>query len=201
MIIECCYCESKVDCKELAKHDSYSPEEPGTYRVTLLECPICKNALLAGQFEIETGPSTFKWEKAKRLWPEPPLLLDWRIPRNIRESLEEASNCFKIRAYNACAVMCGRALEGICKNKLKESRDLGHDLKEMHNENIIDSRIFEWGEALREKRNIGAHRDIIDIDEKTAKYVLDFTYVICEYIYVLSDKYDDFMGKKPNSEF
>ena len=78
------------------------------------------------------------------------------------------------------------------------------DLQRAKDEVQIDGRLFQWGDALRERRNIGAHATEEDISGEDAKDVLDFALAICEYVFVLSERYADFQArsqkkkKKPN---
>jgi len=165
-----------------------------------LECPVCKNAILAGQELYQTGPDRYEWSDATRLWPEPEKYLDWNLPDLVRSSLEEAEKCYKAKAYNACAVMCGRALESICSEHNTKNKFLAGGLKELLDNQIIDKRIYEWGEALREHRNIGAHATGGKISKKDAKDLLDFANAICDYVFVLTNKFKDFMKRKETSE-
>jgi sarcosine oxidase delta subunit len=49
MIIECPYCESKVDGVVKGEHESYDPhEDPFPFKAVLIQCPVCNNALLGG---------------------------------------------------------------------------------------------------------------------------------------------------------
>jgi hypothetical protein len=55
--------------------------------------------------------------------------------------------------------MSGRAIEGMCvhfKTKGKGTTFAG-GLKELREAKIIDDRLFQWSEALREHRNLGGH--------------------------------------------
>ena len=56
-----------------------------------------------------------------------------------RLSSEEARKGFGAEAYAACAVMCGRAIEGICAEHDTKSKNLGAGLKELKDRHIIDS--------------------------------------------------------------
>ena len=62
--------------------------------------------------------------------------------------------------------------------------------------NIIDTRLFEWAEVLRKERNIGAHTTEDETSREDAKDVLDFGIALCEYIYVLDQKYREFGERK-----
>jgi len=196
MLIECPYCESKVDGKVIGEHESYLEEAGFPFKVLLLECPVCKQPLLGCQEAYQTGPSRYEWSDVTRLWPQPDARVDWSIPDIVRASLEEARKCYKARAYGACAVMCGCALEGICNEYSAKSKILAKGLEELLDRKIIDERLFRWGEELRKHRNIGAHATGEKISREDAQDLLDFVNAICEYVFVLSVKFEEFMQRK-----
>ena len=200
MIIECSYCESKVDGKVIGEHVSYSYEDPFPFKTVLLECPVCKNSLLGCQELIQTGPKREEWISGNRLWPQPIVNYSWTIPNIVRDSLEEAHKCYDAKAYSACAVMCGRSLEGICKKYGTKSKILSGGLKELLDKKIIDDRLFQWGEALRQHRNLGAHATEEKISREDARDLLDFVNAICDYVFVLSDKFEKFMERKAKKQ-
>jgi len=199
MIIECLNCESKVDAKVLAAHESFD-ENIGPYKVTFVECPVCKGAMLGYQDVIQIGRDTWDYDDAIRVWPAPDKYVSGYLPDIVRNSLDQAKKCFKAKAYDACAVMCGRVLEGICSIQKTKHKFLRGGLKELLDNQIIDKRIYEWGEALRKHRNIGAHATKEKISKDDARYLLDFAEAICEYIFVLSEKFETFMKSKEKSE-
>ena len=194
MIIECSYCESKVDAKALADHQSVA--DYGPVKVTFLECPVCSHSMLGHQDYMQTGPNDYVWDDAVRVWPSPEKFVSGFLPRIVRNSLDQAKKCFKAEAYDACAVMCGRVLECIWTEYKTKNKFLRGRLKELLDKKIIDKRIYEWGEALRKHRNIGAHATKEKISKDDARYLLDFAEVICEYIFVLTKKFEMFMESK-----
>jgi len=196
MIIECNYCESKVDGKVIAKHESYAEDEPFAFKASLLECPVCKNVLLAGQELVQVSVDAHDWDNATRLWPQPEKYLDWTLPELVRDSMIEAKKCYRATAYKACAVMCGRVLESICSEYKTKNKFLGGGLKELLEKQLIDKKIFQWGEELRRHRNIGAHASKQKISKEDARDLLDFANAICDYVFVLTEKFKNFMGRK-----
>ncbi len=198
MIIECNNCESKVDGQVLAEHEVYEdPEIPiPEYKVSLLKCPVCNKAIVAVQDFIEIAKDDWDFISGVRVWPQPEKHLSWYLPDLVRASIEEAEKCYKAKAYSACAVMCGRVLEGICIEYKTKNKFLAGGLKELLDKQLIDKKIFEWGEALRLHRNIGAHATKETISREDAKDLLDFANVICDYIFVLTKKFEDFIKRK-----
>ena len=195
MVVDCPYCKSRVDCEVIGENESYDPQEdPAPFRAALLKCPGCENSLLAGQ-ECYHG----EWTSAWRMWPRPKRLLGWSIPNIVNVSLEEADRCYNAGAYTACAVMCGRALEGVCVNYKTKNSNLAAGLKDLRDNEVIDKRLYTWGEELRKVRNLGAHASEDKVTEKDASDLLDFLHAICEYVFVLNKKFDDFMARRSGS--
>ena len=199
MVIDCPYCQSRVDCREIGQHTDSDPREL-PFRITLLECPGCKNGIIAGQSELPTEDG-YDWDLPARLWPKPDRVV-WSLPEIVRVSLEEAMRCLRGGAYTACAVMCGRALEGLCKDQGTQDPGLFAALKELRDKQIIDARLFEWAEALRKMRNIAAHATPEKVSAEDANDLLDFVHAICDYVYLLNRKFEDFMKrqKRPKEE-
>ncbi|SRR6266851_1205247 len=198
MIIECSYCEASVDARVVAQHtDPYNPEEdPSEFRVSLLACPLCNNSLLAGQYLAAKTERGEFWDDLHRLWPAPKESLSWHIPDLVSTSLEEANACFKARAFSACAVMCGRSLEGICRHFETKSKYLGEGLKELRDRGIIDGRLLQWAVELQKSRNLSAHATGEKFTKVDAQDLLDFKNAICEYTFVLTAKFDEFMKRR-----
>jgi len=198
MIIECPHCEAKVDGEVKGEHEEpFDPrEDPYPSKVVLLKCPVCCCAILGATDKIQTDSETYQWMDLVRLWPQQDSYIAQEIPAIARNSLIEAGLCFKAKAYSACAVMSGRALEGICRHQSTESEMLAGGLKELKDREIIDNRLYQWGEELRKHRNIGAHATEENITRNDAKNLIEFAQAICDYVYVLNAKFNRFMRRK-----
>ena len=197
MITECPYCESRVDCEEKGAVDIDFERSGGApTKVVLLECKVCKHALLGISEIVQTAEDEWEWDAASRLWPAPDTEVAWDIPEIARNSLIEAKVCFKAKAYSACAVMCGRAIEGVCKHHDAATKTLAAGLKKLKDSGVIDARLYEWGEALRENRNLGAHATTDKVSKEDAKDLLDFSAAICEYVFVLTEKWERFQKRR-----
>jgi len=195
MIIECPTCEARVHAKVLAGREYPPTDDLEPRKYLFLECPSCKEVLL-GYSEYEWfGPDKEGWGNPTRLWPEPKRHFDIVIPQLVRSSIEDARKCYQTKVYTACAVMCGRALEAICVEKTAE-KTLHKGLQKLKENNIIDDRLYRWGEALRQERNIGAHATEETVSKENAKDILDFAMAIVDYVYVMSAKFDAYVQRK-----
>jgi len=197
MIVECPYCESKVDGIVKGEHQSYDPnEDPFPFKAVLLQCPVCNNPILGGADLIQVDYDRHEWSDLNRLWPKQESHIDWNIPEIARNSLIEAKLCYKVRAYSASVVMSGRTLEGVCKHHGTLTKTLAKGLEELKNMGVIDERLYQWGDELRKHRNIGAHATDEKISKEDARDLLDFVNAICEYVFVLNEKFNQFMARK-----
>jgi len=197
--IACPYCDAKVQAKVLAEKMYPASEECDPCKYSFVECTNC-GSVLVGFSEWELGDyGDSGWGTPTRQWPEPDTQLHSNIPRPVRRSLEEAKRCMTSKAYMACAVMCGRAVEAICMDKTK-SKTLADGLEKLKSAKIIDEKLFEWSEALRHERNIGAHAGDEITSRQDASDVLDFALAISEYVYVLDDKYRAYLERKPKKK-
>lgn len=196
MIVECPRCESKVDAEEKGSVDFDFEIHGMPGKAVLLECPVCHDPLFGFTELIGRGLAGSIWEEIDRKWPVPDNEIDYSIPEIAKISLVEAKLCFRARAFNACAVMCGRTIEGVCKHHNSAIKTLAIGLKKLKDDGVIDSRIYEWGEALRKHRNLGAHATTERVTKEDAKDLLDFSIAICDYVFVLNEKFQRFQERQ-----
>ena len=196
MIVDCPHCESKVDCEEKGSVAIDGDYVPVPTKAVLLECKICKSPLFGWTELIQTGEDSWEWDQVNRQWPPQDQDVDWDIPEIARISLIEAKVCFKAKAFSACAVMCGRTIEGLCKHHAPKTRNLADGLKKLKDDGVIDSRLYNWGEALRSHRNLGAHATTQKLSKDDARDLLDFSIAICEYVFVLNEKFERFQARQ-----
>lgn len=196
MIVECPRCESRVDAEAFGEVELPDPDggqDPA--KAVLLKCSICQWPILAATELVQVGPSEWDWGELSRLWPDPNNGVAWDIPEIARNSLVEATICFKAKAYSACAVMAGRAVEGACKRHNVKARNLAGGLRELKEMGLIDERIFEWGDELRKHRNLGAHASEERIAKEDARDLLDFALAICDHVFILRTKFERFQER------
>jgi hypothetical protein len=206
MLINCSYCSARVDGSQLSSVDKYESAPDGSLeggmRISLLKCPSCENALVAKQ-DYDIIFSEGEWWNTKRVWPQPEAGFDSSIPQEVRVSLSEARGCLGGGFYTASVVMCGRALEAIGRHFHVSSENgkpdrlmLGRGLEQLHNSGKIDQRLYQWGKELQEHRNLAAHATGHSFQKNDAEDLFEFLNAICEYLFVLQDRYDRFIRRK-----
>lgn len=199
MLIDCPNCDAKVHPKLLAERVYPPTDDYELFKILFLECPSCENVLLGSSYYDDNSAYHGKdpWSVPSRLWPEPPKSFGFDVPNLVGDSIEEACKCVQCEAYSASAVMCGKAIEAICRDKTGETT-LHKGLKKLKDNNIIDDRLYDWGEALRNERNMGAHATEKKITKEDAKDILDFATAIIEYIYIMTAQFEAYKNRKTN---
>jgi hypothetical protein len=204
MLLECNKCEAIVDAKEIAeheyidRHDIYPPwdddledlvEMTCDAKVVLVICPMCNCPMLA--YKDESRPDFY------RLYPPMERDLDpSTVPQPICRAFTEARTCFRAKAFIATAIMCRKILEGICSAHGLKPRRLVDELKELKEKGIIESRLFEWAEALRTMGNEAAHGVEFVVSRADAIDTLQFTEALIEYVFTYRDRFEDFKKRR-----
>jgi len=72
---------------------------------------------------------------------------------------------------------------------------LGEGIKRLKEKGVIDQRLYDWSQQLHAFRNLAAHPTDITISREDADDLKSFVYAIIEYIYDLTDRYNDFQAR------
>jgi hypothetical protein len=135
-------------------------------------------------------------ESASVLWPATQRLLSLAIPSALREELEEARACFKVKAYRAAAVMVRRTLEGFCQDQgVPVRRSLHEALRHLKEAGLIDDRLSDWAQGLKALGNAGAHHTGA-VDRQDAQDALELAEALLDYVYVFSAKFTAFQQRR-----
>jgi|ERR1035437_2059725 predicted RNA-binding Zn-ribbon protein involved in translation (DUF1610 family) len=197
-VIDCPHCNVKVKTEIQGSCEEFGDDLFDSLKYSLFKCPDCGTVIIGRHtMDYDQEANEPYYTHPKRIWPNPDRTFSEMIPIIIRMSLEEAKKCLKSQAHMACVVMCGRALEGLGKEfDIKSSFTLAEILVELKNKKVIDDRIFRWGDELRKHRNLAAHPSIEEISKEDAEDCFDFILAICEYVFVLEQKFKNFMDRK-----
>lgn len=219
-IVDCHRCKAKVAAREegRAEKSLWIEEigEPYGQRLFLGICPGCESFLVGESQQINFSGYDAQddfWSDIVRVFPNPPkTFVSYRIPKVVKDSLLEADRSLQANANVAACVMLGRALEALCRDVLQSSRDygdpyttgpvkkegkkgrltLGAGIKKLRDQKIIDGRLFDWSQQLQAFRNLAAHPEDIEISRVDAQDLQTFVNAIVEYVYDLTDRYDEF---------
>jgi hypothetical protein len=192
VVIDCPDCATRVNAPVRgAVHHNESESA-----VVLVKCPSCEGPLVGMTQVYQAENNDWRYEHAERLWPAPSTVeLSVSIPESVRRDIKDAQKCLSHGIFSAAVVLCGRALERLTKAKAS-AKTLAEGLAELKAQGVIDDRLFQWANALRKERNLGAHAADEEVTRENAEDVLAFTVAIFEYVYTLTEKYTEYMARK-----
>jgi Domain of unknown function (DUF4145) len=201
VVLDCPYCQTLTRSEVAGTVESFGGPEDQSVRVTLAQCPGCRYPLVGYQHDEAIDEyGNEGWSDFKRIWPRPDASLSSSIPPKIAASLSEAQKCLAATAYTASVAMTGRALEAIGRhfhtNGKADRLMLAAGLDELHDKEIIDNRLYTWGKALHENRNLAAHASDRIFDRHDAQDLLNFAIAICEYVFVLAERFAEFQKRQ-----
>ena len=214
-IIDCPLCKAKVAAEEKGRAErsgfDHEAEEPYGEQLLVGMCPRCYSFLAGESRQINFAgfdSDEDRWSDVVRVYPKPARIFSSsRIPKVVKDSLIEADRAMQANANSAACVMLGRALEALSRDVLnpkgaKETATsssrarkkimLGEGIKMMREAKIIDDRLYDWSQQLRAFRNLAAHPEDIDISRNDAEDLQTFVNAIVEYVYDLTDQYNEF---------
>ena len=195
LLLNCPYCRARVAAEVHSDLGHFDDEHPEIC-VSLARCPTCKHPLVAYEEDCGIGGDSTHpqriWSVPLRLWPEPEVDLPAAIPAEVAESMKEARVCLSTGTYTACVAMTGRGIEGLCHHFRTKKTQLFDGLKELRDREIIDKRLYEWADELRKHRNLAAHASGAAFQRQDAEDIFDFALAICDYVFVLSKKFEEF---------
>lgn len=194
-ITECPICEAKVTSDVLHQMNKFYDEIGEPFQFSFVKCQVCGDPMVLMQdwYYDDNGGD---FGSAVRVWPSPNRALSWDIPEGVRSAIKEAEVCFKARAYTASLIMCRRALEQLCVDKKIKKKSLFKMIESLREKGIIDGKLFQWSDVLRDKGNLAAHGSDFKPKKEDVSDLLDFTIAICDYVYVLEEKYQKFLERQ-----
>ena len=221
-IVDCPWCKAKVAASESgrAERGGFDEDagEPYGSKVLVGICPSCRYILVGETEQIgfeHHDSDEDRWSDVVRIYPKPPKVFSsFRIPKVVKDSLNEADRALQAGASIAACVMLGRALEALCRNildsepeatsttptsattaKPKKKIMLGEGIKKLRDKKIIDDRLYDWSQQLQAFRNLAAHPEDISISRHDAEDLQTFVNAIVEYVYDLADRYEEFKNR------
>jgi hypothetical protein len=198
--VHCANCDAIVSAYVRARQDTQVVDAVAQAtipdaRVWFVVCPACNNAIVARSLWEGEDSEGHVWSEIKRVWPRAERESLAGLPPIVAVSLDEAHRCYRAAAYTASVVMAGRSLEAVCLHFQTQTTNLSRALKELLDRGLIDQRLLQWGDELRKHRNLAAHPTERKFSSADATDLLDFVSAICEYVFVLTPKFEKFMKR------
>lgn len=181
---ECPYGHGGSQFEQLyVNHDTYAridpkDEKPGVQRqaISVYRCVVCGGPL----FARAPGPELVE------IYPQRVPEASKDIPAPAHTIFLEAQRCHGVKAWNATAAMCRRAVQEAVLILGGEGKTLYAQIEDLAKRHIIVDDLKEWAHTIRGIGRDGAHADVLtDISEADADDALKFTEEFLEYNFVL----------------
>jgi hypothetical protein len=196
MLVECTRCHAHVEADEKGQFNFYASDNGPPGRYVLLACKRCSSPLLVVQENVGNIAEGDIFDEPTVLFPQSSLRVNPKAPSEIRDAIEEGIRCFRARAFTASAIMCRKALEGVCEAHGVKERNLDASLKKMLETDQIDKRLYDWSDQLRVTGNEAAHGVGVISSAQDAQDALDFTIGIIDYLFSYRDQFEKFRERQ-----
>lgn len=203
---ECYYCKQKVGFQQLStfRSDEDLDTDMHDYSVKIFaKCSKCNNLSLYQQnidsyvfSNYDEGGNEFydshEIEEFVRIYPKYIGFDKFQVGLEIYLSFKEATDLYENGFFNPAMTSLRRTLENICLEKgIPKRLSLEDKLLKLLEQNIIDQKLYDWGEALRKAGNLTAHSNE-QVKKEDLQDMFDFIELMIDYIFVLSKKFEDY---------
>lgn len=181
----CPHCDEVVAAEIFGTYQDQPQWDP-PFRYEAATCPKCDKPMLFVDEDYGSG-----WDGPYRLYPPQPDRLSEAIPASLRADLEEARKCFNAKCFTATSVMVRRMTQNLCVEQGAGSGTLFNQLKSLRDSGVIEARLVEWADILRELGNEGAHGGA-PVTKTDAQEALAMAEALVDYVYSFQQRYNDF---------
>jgi hypothetical protein len=166
--------------EHLSEEPAYIPAIVKPYAI--VRCQGCRGLFVAR-------------EEARQRWvavyPIPRKTAPNEVPEPVKSEFEEASLCFAAGAYNACASMCGIALEHLWNEQAVS------DIAELKDKGIISSRLYKRADEIRLWGNLVKHELLPEsVTKANAEQLLGYLEILLNEVYVEPKRLDSLTKKR-----
>ncbi|HTD24537.1 MAG TPA: DUF4145 domain-containing protein [Terriglobales bacterium] len=184
----CPHCETKSYFQPVA---TYREQAHPRRMVSAAQCQSCKEyVLVIGSQQPGGTQSPFNLSSVFPIG-KPNDRVDESVPAMVKEDFAEALRCQWIRAYKACVVMCGRAIQTSALALGAKGSRLVDQIDDLHKSGKITESLRDFAHEVRLVRNDGAHPDkdgLADVTPEDAMDVIEFTRQYLEHVYIMPAK-------------
>jgi hypothetical protein len=187
--------------------------------VAVMQCQACQNYIL-GIAEQQNQMIRYKYLEHYPIG-SPDETVAEEIPDHIKDDFKEALRCLWVKAYNATAEMCRRAIEASCLHLGAPKKDVLEDMIDwLEERRKITPDLKQAAHKVRLGGNRGAHPQVEGmpsmvglppqtesiligpvekIEKEHAEAIVDFTRHFFQYVYVIPKQLDKYDFSKPKA--
>jgi hypothetical protein len=208
--IFCSECNTQVEGRVIAsanhafKSDALNPidQEDAPYTALVYSiaiCPKCDSPFFIRESLYGIPGEVESVTEETLLYPPPTRTSFEGIPDPVKRAYQQALRCYSSSSFDACALMCRRSLEALCKAFGLNNGTLQDKLEKLAEQRTIEARLVDWAHGIRIVGNEAAHDTDTELSKEDAKDALDFTEALLTYVFVLNERFAAFSARRKQS--
>lgn len=160
------------------------------------KCQSCQRPLLFERLADSHDGVVNPWNPRVLVYPSPGAELSQAVPDTLRDTFSEAVKCMQAGCFTASAIMGRRLVEGLANLNGAQGRTLAAKLADLKNKGVLDGRLLEWSDLIKDVGNDGAHKTDSAVSRQDAQEVLRFVEALMDYHYTYRAQYDAFVERR-----
>ncbi|HEY9899627.1 MAG TPA: DUF4145 domain-containing protein [Pantanalinema sp.] len=185
--------------KQVGETTYFDKDEGEAYVYTLVTCVRCSSPLLAVRDVYDDFSEGISYGEPRRVYPLSGDELRYTVPVRIRLAFDEAVMCLRARAYTASAILCRKALEGMCVELGEGSGTLAARLDTLLRKGLIDQSYFDWAKEFKDLGNDAAHDVNVTVAKKDAEDLIQLTHALLENTFTFRPKFEELKKRRANA--
>lgn len=167
---------------------------------TTARCQSCLGPLLFERLADVADGQMYPWDPRVLVYPTQGGELSQAVPDTLRQTFTEAVKCMQAGCYTASVIMGRRLVEGLANLNGAQGRTLAAKLAHLKSKGILDARLLEWSDLIKNVGNDGAHETNSAVSRQDAQEVLRFVEALVDYHYTYRAQYDAFVERREASK-
>ncbi|MGO0578253.1 DUF4145 domain-containing protein [Ornithinimicrobium panacihumi] len=162
---------------------------------TAARCTNCLSPLTFKRFANEQK-DVFPFDERVQVFPNPRTELSPAVPAALRTTFNEAQKCMQVGCYTAAAIMARRVVEGLANLNQAKGGTLAAKLKNLNAAGVLDARLLEWSDLIKDVGNEGAHETDSTMSREDSEEVMRFVEALLDYHYTYRVQYEAFVKRR-----
>ena len=175
MVVDCRECGLKAEAHEVGGFDRMVGNGEPVVRFLLFSCLNCGAPVLVKRLNLGNPSGGDSWGKPCVLFPTAARRAGPNPPEEMRLMVEEAFAHYRAREYTIATALCRKALMAMASAFDVNASGLEVALHGMHERDLIDDRLLEWGDTLSITCIEGLEALRVPLARREAQDALEFT--------------------------
>jgi len=168
----------------------------------LWSCPRCNGPFLTKQKYLHVPEADFDGPQGdlEVLYPNPEHAVPEGTPEIVARPYTDAVRSYSAGLYGPCAVMCGKAVEALCRILEAKGANLFTKIRFLQENGHLDTKLVSWANQIRVIRNDAAHDLDMIVTKEDARDALEFLRALFLYVFELDERFRAFALRRKKDD-